>query len=234
MFRALPNGEVAVHLGYGYRWTDAETGEIKEKTRSQRDHRPRKYPRPPVVECPDHPGMRLQKKRGSPWLSSKTRKLRWQFKPCSNDPVDHPGWTASYGEAPRRIIPRPERRWKGRPRRRLSKAVAGQARREYKKLVAELQSLRKFISMLEKAPMLSRDKKSQVKQHLESGSYKVLHTFKLEVNRFLEKTGFRISGFQKRRIWAPSDLAADLLAPRYKYSTSTFRRNIVEGRITRQ
>ncbi len=72
-FRALPNGEVAEHLGYGYRWTDARTGEVKEVKR--KDQKPIRYPLPPQKMCPKH-GVELRRASG-PWKRRATKKLVW-------------------------------------------------------------------------------------------------------------------------------------------------------------
>lgn len=80
VFRALPNGEVAVNLGYGYRWTDPKTGQAREVRRKKA--KLLRYPDIPTQLCPVH-GVELRK-RGSPYKSKRTKTLRWRLE-CPSD-----------------------------------------------------------------------------------------------------------------------------------------------------
>ncbi len=225
-FRAIPAGEVVHKVADGqYQWVDAHTGELREKKAipgGTFERRPHRHPAPPDVTCPDHPENHLRRTNG-PWTDPKTRKLRWQYGRCAAGPQNHPGWTCSYGEKPRLVVPRPKRRWEGH-RRVLSRIARAAARNRYERLKSELKRIHDFIRSIEGVRISRNEKTRLVNEHRLSFSAKVLGCYWDRLVADMEEQ------LLSPKAWTPAEKAKELLAPEVGYTVSSFSRSVVRTR----
>lgn len=228
-FRHVPAGETVSKLADGwYQWRDAQTGQVREIKRPIGGPLPRgtrRHPPAPVVTCPDHPDNHLDKISG-PWPDKKTRKLRWQYNRCAADPSDHPGWTCSNGEVPRRVVARPKRRWQGQ-RRALSQAKVAEEKRKYETLKEEFKSLHDFVRSINARGVLIREKLRLIEQYRLGRPWKLLGHYWQQLTTDLGEA------LAYPKAWTPAEKAKELLAPGTGYTVATYSRLIVESNTSR-
>jgi hypothetical protein len=222
-FRNARTGEVVHKVADGwYQWEDSKTGQQRElKTTLPKERHPRRHPPAPVVMCPDHKANQLRRIHG-PWHDQKTRRLRWQYAPCPSDPHGHPGWTCSDGEKPRLVVPRPNRRWQGRPRG-LSETRRQWGRSQYRTLLSELQRVHEFANSIRKSQFRDSRKLQLIEEYRSSQNFRLLGRYWPAFLRFAEGL------VPQTNAWRPSEAAIALVAVRLGVTEETFRRKVLRS-----